>query len=277
MRILAEFLAFFAFILVPGYLLPAGAYYWLYHVKKSPDKEQLRIQHRRPTPEGIAREIKLSVLSIFIFAVMSTILFQFYKAGWTSVYSRIREYGWLYFAASIFVCMVVHDTYFYWTHRFMHWRPVFRYLHVGHHRSIAPTPWAIYAFQPGEAIIQFLGISALVFFLPLHPLALLIFLWMDTQMNTAGHTGYEIVPRFISEHPLYAGFNTVTHHDGHHTNMGRNFGSFFNVWDRWMGTFQDGVPHPELPATVGGQACQLPTSSHEADLASQNEVRSPAL
>lgn len=255
-----EFLAFFAFILFFGYLAPAGSYYWLYHLRRSDTKEQRRIQHRRPTRAGIMREIKLSVLSVFIFAVMSTVLFQFYKAGWTSIYWRIREYGWLYLPVSIFLCMVIHDTYFYWTHRFMHWRPVFKYLHVGHHRSISPTPWAIFAFQPGEAIIQFLGIAGLVMFLPLHPIALLIFLGMDTQMNTAGHTGYEVVPRFIASHPLYRGLNTVTHHDAHHTNMGRNFGSFFNVWDRWMGTFQDAAtpqPHPEQPA------CSLPKAAYD--------------
>jgi sterol desaturase/sphingolipid hydroxylase (fatty acid hydroxylase superfamily) len=35
-------------------------------------------------------------------------------------------------------------------------------------------------------------------------------------------------------------FNTVTHHDAHHTNTQVNFGVFFNVWDRWMGTFSEG-------------------------------------
>jgi sterol desaturase/sphingolipid hydroxylase (fatty acid hydroxylase superfamily) len=279
MRFLIEFLALFSFISILGYAVPAGIYYWLYHVRKSENKEHLRIQDRRPTRAGIHREIRLSVISIFIFSVMGAVLVEFYRAGWTSIYLRIRDYGWWYFPVSIFLCMVLHDTYFYWTHRFMHWRPVFKYLHAGHHRSISPTPWAIYAFQPGEAIIQFLGIMALVIFLPLHPLALLIFLWMDTQMNSAGHTGYEVVPRSISAHPLYAGFNTVTHHDGHHTNMGRNFGSFFNVWDRWMGTFQDGATPKEEPAAHEPEkpTCNLPAGGRRQDAAHAPDVRSPAL
>jgi len=244
--LLVEFSAFFLFMLVLGYIAPAGSYYWLYYVRELERNEKFRIQHRRPTREQIVREVKLSVLSMVIFSAMAVVLYEFYKAGWTSIYWRFREYGWLYLPVSVFLCMVIHDTYFYWTHRFMHWRPVFKYTHVGHHRSISPTPWAIYAFQPAEAAIQFLGIMGIVMFLPLHPVALLAFLWADTQMNTAGHTGFEIVPRFISDHPLYRGFNTVTHHDGHHTNMGRNFGSFFNVWDRWMGTFQDGATPPDV-------------------------------
>jgi sterol desaturase/sphingolipid hydroxylase (fatty acid hydroxylase superfamily) len=148
--------------------------------------------------------------------------------------------------------MVIHDTYFYWTHRFMHWRPVFKYMHAAHHRSISPTPWAIFAFSPAEAVLQFLVFVLIVMFIPLHPLALFTFLFLDTQMNTGGHTGYELVPRFIAKHPLYQGLNTVTDHDRHHTNMSKNFGSFFNVWDRWMGTFEE-CDEEDRPKIVAGQ------------------------
>jgi sterol desaturase/sphingolipid hydroxylase (fatty acid hydroxylase superfamily) len=128
----------------------------------------------------------------------------------------------------------------------MHWRPLFKYAHAGHHKSIAPTPWAIYAFQPLEAAIQAVGIMLIVIFIPLHPLMLLAFLWYDTLVNTAGHTGYEVVPPTVSRSWFCRGFNTVAHHDAHHTNMRKNFGSFFNIWDRLMGTFLDAtVPGAE--------------------------------
>ncbi|HEY2826185.1 MAG TPA: sterol desaturase family protein, partial [Pirellulales bacterium] len=63
----------------------------------------------------------------------------------------------------------------------------------------------------------------------------------DTLVNTAGHTGYEIVPKPVSQNWFFKFFNTVTHHDAHHTNVHVNYGSFFNLWDRWMGTFEDDV------------------------------------
>jgi sterol desaturase/sphingolipid hydroxylase (fatty acid hydroxylase superfamily) len=59
------------------------------------------------------------------------------------------------------------------------------------------------------------------------------------MINIAGHTGFEMVPRWMSHHWMFKGFNNVTHHDNHHTNMRYNYGAFFNVWDRWMGTFLD--------------------------------------
>lgn len=254
--VLAEFAAIFVIILVLGYLAPAGRYYYWYYVRTRPENEKLRIQSRRPSKGQIWREVKMSLVTVLIFAIMATGLFELYKAGWTRVYLRLRDYPLWYFPASVFLCLVFHDTYFYWTHRFMHWRPVFKYFHHGHHTSVTPTPWAIFAFQPLEAATQFAGIMAMVMLIPLHPLALLIFFWHDAEVNTAGHTGYEVVPSWLSRHWLYRGFNTVRHHDAHHTNTRVNYGSFFNVWDRWMGTFEDAKPE-ESPESATSPAPAL--------------------
>jgi sterol desaturase/sphingolipid hydroxylase (fatty acid hydroxylase superfamily) len=234
--LILEFVAIFLIMLIFGYFLPAGFFYLLYHVRHNRNLEARRIQHRLPVKGQIWREIRLSMVTVLIFAMLGTVLFELYRAGYTSIYWRVRDYPLWYLPASLIVCLFLHDTYFYWTHRFMHLRWVFKYAHVGHHRSVTPTPWAIFAFQPLEAVIQFVGIMLLVIFLPLHPVVLLAFFSLDSLVNTAGHTGFELVPKRISRSRLFAGFNTVRHHDTHHTNMKVNFGSFFNVWDRWMGT-----------------------------------------
>jgi lathosterol oxidase len=270
--LLLEFVGMFTFILVMGYLLPAGQFYYKYYVRINPEREKHRIQLRRPTDEGIRREIKLSLQTITIFAVMATILLEMYKAGWTSIYLRFREYPLYYLPISFFLCLFIHDTYFYWTHRLMHWRPLFKYTHAGHHKSVSPTPWAIFAFQPAEAVIQFLGIMGLVIFLPLHPVILFAFLWYDSLVNTAGHTGYEMVPQKVSRNWLLKGFNTVTHHDTHHTNMRVNYGAFFNIWDRWMGTFHDDV----APAAQSAQAKPARKPAPQRASTAMDKFRVPA-
>ncbi|MEX1224885.1 MAG: sterol desaturase family protein, partial [Pirellulales bacterium] len=241
MRIAIEFVAIFGFIAVLGYFVPAGYFYYLYYVRDDESRQQRRVQQRRPTAAGIRREIKLSLQSVLIFSIMATVLFQLYKAGQTGIYWRFREYPLVWLPVSFVLCLVIHDMYFYWTHRFMHLPRVFKYFHLGHHKSISPTPWAIYAFQPAEAFLQFSSIFLIIVFVPLHLLVLALFLWYDTLVNVAGHTGYEMVPKWASRSWFYKGFNTVTHHDTHHTNMKVNLGAFFNVWDRLMGTFQDDV------------------------------------
>ena len=244
--IILQFLVILFIVTVPGYVLPAGQYYWRYYRRPRSHDDQLRIQKMRSPAKGqIAREIRLSLVTCVIFALMGTVLWRMFRAGQTSIYLRFTEYPLWYLPVSFFLCLIIHDTYFYWSHRLMHTRALFKYTHAGHHASITPTPWAIYAFQPAEAIIQFLGIMGMVIFLPLHPLILFGFLAYDTQVNTAGHCGFEVVPRWIVRSRWFRGFNTVTHHDAHHTNYRKNFGSFMNVWDRLMGTFLDAETVPE--------------------------------
>jgi sterol desaturase/sphingolipid hydroxylase (fatty acid hydroxylase superfamily) len=269
--ILAEFAVIFAVILVLGYIVPCARYYYWYYVRPNPEQ---KIQARQPTRDQIRREVELSVLSIFIFSVMATMLVEMYKLGWTSIYWRFRDWPLWYFPVSVFLCMVAHDTFFYWSHRFMHWQPVFKYFHAGHHKSISPTPWALYAFQPAEAALQFVGIWLIVIFIPLHPLALLLFFWHDGEVNAAGHTGYEVVPKWVSGHWLYRGFNTVRHHDAHHTNMRVNYGSFFNVWDRWMGTFYDAKAE-EAAAEATPQGTEL-EGPHTAKKPQRSRTAAPS-
>ncbi len=237
-----EFACIYLVILVFGYIVPAGQLYVRYHLLQTPEDEARRIQLRRPTSEQTWREIRFSLLSITIFAVMGTALFELWRAGRTGLYTHLHDYPLWYLPVSFALSLFLFDTYFYWLHRFMHWRPVFPYTHWGHHRSVSPTPWAIYSFQPAEAILQFVGIMLLVVFLPMHLVVFWAFLSFDTLVNTAGHTGYEIIPQALSRLPLLRTFNTVTHHDAHHTNTRVNFGVFFNIWDRWMGTFSEGTP-----------------------------------
>lgn len=237
--ILLEFVGFFLFILIFGYLLPAGQAYYRYHFRPSPELDSFRIQNTIPTQKQIRREIKWSLVSILIFAVGSTVLLQMYFAGMTNIYRPVTAYPIWYAVLSFLLFVFLHDTWFYWTHRFMHWRPVFKYMHLTHHRSVTPTPWAIFAFSPLEAITQFVGLSLLIIFLPMCPLVLMLFLSYDTAVNVGGHTGFEIIPKWVSNAPFFKWFNTVQHHDSHHTNVRVNYGSFLNVWDRWMGTFLD--------------------------------------
>ncbi len=50
--------------------------------------------------------------------------------------------------------LAVQDTYYYWAHRVMHHPRLFSWMHAGHHRSRQPTPFASFAFDPAEALVQ---------------------------------------------------------------------------------------------------------------------------
>ena len=64
------------------------------------------------------------------------------------------KHGFSYFIFSTFLLMMIHDIYFYLTHRAMHNKKIYSVIHSIHHKSNNPTPWAAFSFHPIEAIIQ---------------------------------------------------------------------------------------------------------------------------
>ena len=70
----------------------------------------------------------------------------------------------------------------------------------------------------------------------------LVMVWQIT-FNVLGHTGYEFHPPWLMESWLGKVLNTPTNHIQHHEKMKGNYGLYFNVWDRLMGT-----NHPDYEA-----------------------------
>jgi Delta7-sterol 5-desaturase len=196
-----------------------------------------------PEASHMLREIFYSARTVLIFGLVGTMTLLAAKQGWTQMYWKIGEHSNAWFWSSIVISILVHDTYFYWTHRLMHHPKFFRWFHRGHHLSMNPTPWAAYAFDPLEAVVQ-AGIFPLVVMLyPIHPLAFgTVMLW-QIIFNVIGHTGYEFHPRWLMDTWLGKVLNTPTNHAMHHEKMVGNYGLYFNIWDRIMGTNHKDYEH----------------------------------
>lgn len=231
-----------------------------------------RLRHRRVGPRDplagqVRREIFYSLRSLAIFGLVTAAVAFAAISGYTRLYGRITQYGWGWFFASIGVMVVMHDTYFYWTHRLMHHRRLYRLFHRTHHLSISPTPWAAYAFSPAEALVQ-AGIGPLIVFtIPTHPLAFSAFMVWQILFNVFGHCGYEIFPQWFIRTPLGYLINSVTHHAQHHERFVVNYGLYFNVWDRLMGT-----NHPEYEAKFERSASGEGTPNQTPDLRAGHEL-----
>jgi len=211
---------------------------WLFfYVSFRSQYRHRRISRDDPKPGQVRRELLYSLRSIAIFGLVTGGVVYAAYSGWTRLYLRVDQYGWGWFAASIGLMIVVHDAYFYWTHRLMHHPRLYRVFgHDTHHRSTSPTPWAAYAFSPAEAVVQ-AGIGPLVVFtFPVHPAAFALFMGWQIAFNVFGHGGFEIFPKWFLSSPASRLLNSVTHHSLHHEKYKSNFGLYFNVWDRLMGT-----------------------------------------
>lgn len=102
-------------------------------------------------------------------------------AIWTCVEELHRRgLGWLYegpvnslrHACYLVICVVLldylHDAWFYLTHRFLHWKPVYRYIHYIHHKSVQPSAFTGYSFHVVEAAIVFMNEILICWMFPIH-------------------------------------------------------------------------------------------------------------
>ncbi|URW75431.1 sterol desaturase family protein [Sphingomonas donggukensis] len=185
----------------------------------------------------IRREIGWSLASAAIYGVPAGIVAWGWQArGWTLIYDRWDAWPIWYAPVSVLLYLAALDTWFYWTHRWMHRPAVFRRVHAVHHASRPPTAWAAMAFHPLEAATLAVAIPLLVFLIPIHVAALAVVLSVMTVMGVTNHMGWEVFPRFMWRGAIGAWLITASHHQRHHDAYGCNFGLFFRFWDRMCGT-----------------------------------------
>jgi lathosterol oxidase len=228
-----------ALFFILRYFMIAGIAYFIGYIWKKRQLAPLKIQQNFPETKQLKKEIFFSILTLLIYSAAVGIVLFWYKKGITKIYLDITDYGLTYLIISIPAMIFLHDTYFYWTHKLMHTKWLYQF-HKIHHQSHNPTPWAAFAFHPVEAIISLGIIPLIIFTIPTHPLALFLFLSFMTIYNVLVHLGYEIFPKHFINHSIGKWQNTATNHDLHHQIGGRfNYGFYFSIWDRVMGTYKE--------------------------------------
>lgn len=234
------------------YVLGAGGVYLVLNLFLAAHLSAQKIRSTGPVPGQIFRELKASLRTVAIFAATGTSIGLASRAGLIDIYGNIAERGWVYFAVSIIVLIVAHDAWFYWSHRLLHHRTLFRRFHRLHHRSHNPTPFTSYSFDVGEAFANALFLPLILLVLPSHPVALFFFVTHMMLRNALGHCGIEIFPARPDGRPVFGWLTSVTHHDLHHANGKWNMGLYFTWWDRWMGT-----EHPDYLKRFGEVAPRI--------------------
>ena len=185
----------------------------------------------------IRREIGWSLASAGIYGAPAGLVAWGWQArGWTRIYTDAADLPLWWMPVSVLVYLLLHDAWFYWTHRWMHRPSLFRLAHAAHHASRPPTAWAAMSFHPIEAVTGAVVIPFLVFFVPIHAGALLVVLTVMTVMGVTNHMGWELFPRRLVCGRAGGWLITASHHQRHHQQYGCNYGLYFRFWDRLCGT-----------------------------------------
>ena len=203
--------------------------------------------HRHPTAgpapakrrAQVRREIAWSTLAALIYGVPAGIVAAlWHDRGLTLIYdgTPCGVLGWLALPASALAYLFAHDTWFYWTHRWMHRPAVFARVHAVHHASRPPTAWAAMSFHWTESLSGAVVVPALVFVIPIHVAALLAVLTIMTWNGVINHMGWEVYPRSWVAGWFGRTVITPSHHHLHHRHYRCNYGLYFRFWDRVCGT-----------------------------------------
>ncbi|HEV2677974.1 MAG TPA: sterol desaturase family protein [Aliidongia sp.] len=190
--------------------------------------------------EKVRRDIRQSVRSLASIALMFSIghvLYARYHIGFaawpTSVWSVV---------ASFVLSMLAYDTWFYWMHRLLHSRRLYRRIHRWHHLSLPSVAWS----NNSDTLLDNLFLQsywlAAHLIVPVAPLVLLVHKLYDHVSGIIGHSGVEHGGGICwPPSPM----NSVTHHDQHHRFFNCNYAPHFTLWDRLMGTL-----HPSHDAEL---------------------------
>lgn len=195
-----------------------------------------KIQKRKASSKDFIREILYSIQSSFIFLAITVLLLKTDLKYFTKYYEDIHDYPLWWIPISLLLVLVIHDTYFYWMHRLIHTPFLFKKIHLVHHQSVNPSPWASKSFHFLEACMEILILPIILFLLPLHEITIGTFAILLFGINVYGHLGFEIMPQSFRKSFLFEIVNTSVHHNLHHSKFKGNFGLYFRLWDRWMKT-----------------------------------------
>lgn len=220
------------------YGLVAGALHMLVWGRAGVSVPGTQLAKARPNRRAMIREAKTSAAVSLIYAAPAAVLYAAFLSGGTAMYAGVPDSvaGWLYLPISILIYLILHDAYFYWTHRLMHLPRFYAATHRTHHISKQPTAWASFAFSPWEALLSAWFVPALAFVLPIHIGAFLVLLTVATIAAVTNHSGWELWPRRFLDGPVGRHLITARHHNLHHTRFARNYGLYFRWWDRAMAT-----------------------------------------
>ena len=197
-----------------------------------------KLQKAFPKTSDYRREIGYSLITVIIFASYPALLLLTPVRQYTQYYSHIGDRGMLWFWLAFPITFLIHDAYFYWAHRLMHHPKLFRNVHLIHHKSTNPSPWAALAFHPFEAIVEGGIFAILIFGLPLHAIHVAVFFLGQMIYNVYGHLGWELYPAGFGKTRIGRWINTSTSHNAHHQFFKGNYGLYFLWWDRWCGTMR---------------------------------------
>ncbi len=166
------------------------------------------------------------VLTYWMFANGALGLFEIASPFWS----------WVWFGVMLLLTPVIHAFHFYWGHRLLHERWLYKHVHALHHRNVEVGPWSGLAMHPVEHVIYFSTV-VVQWLMCLHPLNALFQIQIAVFYAAMAHTGFEKI-MFGKRLPID---NNSYFHYLHHKYFECNYGGGLVPFDWIFNTVHDGT------------------------------------
>ena len=143
---------------------------------------------------------------------------------------------WGWFVLLVVLAPLIHAVHFYFTHRLLHVKALYRTVHSVHHRNVEIGPWSGLAMHPVEQILYF-STAVVQWLLALHPINALYQIHLAAFYPALGHCGFE---KLIISNKLGLDSGNYFHYL-HHKYFECNYGGSLAPLDKLFGTFHDGT------------------------------------
>lgn len=223
-------------------VLLGGAHLWLYMIRGQGDRLKYsgrplatgsrRFLFRSQVRDNVFRSL---VWGMPVYTVFEVLTLWGFANGWLGLFelsSPTLFWGW--FVALLLLAPAIHAFHFYWGHRLLHVRWLYKHVHSVHHRNVEVGPWSGLAMHPVEHAIYFSTVCV-QWLLALHPVNALFQLQITIYYALMAHTGFEklLLGRLALDNNSYF-------HYLHHKYFECNYGGGLVPFDWIFGTAHDG-------------------------------------
>jgi len=233
------------------WLFAGGWHYVMYQVKINGTKS--KYEPKWPVTESskflfrdqVYDNVFWSCISgVSIWAAYEALFMRLWKLELAPVY-----YDWWskpYYSAGLLLAIPIwREFHFYFIHRMIHWKPLYRRFHYLHHTNTNPGPWTGLAMHPVEHVLYF-SVVLVHLFVESHPVHFFFNAQHTALTPASGHLGFH-GPFWEDRMPGGSYFHYL-----HHRYFECNYGESTIPLDRWFGTFRDGKGEGTSTAEEGG-------------------------
>lgn len=197
-----------------------------------------KIQNRQPEPSAKLMRDCLVDICVGHFLIRPPLLF----LGWGAFeYCGISMsvHGWPAATTALWqllVCMAVDDFLFYWTHRLLHHRLIYKHVHKQHHQFRHSVALAVeYAHPIEDLLCNTLVTIAGPLLLGAHVSVFWAYVGLKLWQSIDAHSGYDL-PFPLTPWSAIRWMDCAPAHDFHHAHNAGNYGGYTIFWDWLCGT-----------------------------------------